>query len=423
MRIGRGPQSDIRLLGDPSVSRLHAELILGQPLQIVDCGSRNGTLMAATDCELGNATVTAPLADAKALEPRAPHVVREGDELLIGAASLRLLARLDHRREQPSEAPIIVDERTLRVDEMVARLAPSELSLLLLGESGAGKDVFARRAHALSPRRDHTFMSINCGALVETLLESELFGHERGAFTGAQQTRAGLLEAASGGTVFLDEIGELPLSLQVKLLRVLEERRVMRIGGRTSIPIDVRFISATNRDLPADVRDGRFRRDLYFRINGVSIVIPPLRERPGDLAPLATALAERAANRAGVPAPTITPTAMALLRSHSWPGNIRELRNAMERAVAFSGGGPIEAHHVALDPLTAGAARGEEPSVSLPAEARLPIGGSEKTRIVAALDHCAGNQTRAAQMLGMTRRMLVRRLEKYSIPRPRANSR
>jgi DNA-binding NtrC family response regulator len=220
--------------------------------------------------------------------------------------------------------------------EQAGRAAQSPISVLILGETGVGKEVLARAIHARSPRAKKPFMAMNLAELGEAMLEGELFGYEKGAFTGAVQSRAGLLEAANGGTVFLDEIGELPPAVQVKLLRVLEERAVRRLGERQPRSIDVRFVAATHRDLEAQIREGRFREDLYFRLNGMTLVIPPLRERRDEIEPLARSFAQAACrelNRATTSA--VSDEAMTLLKQHAWPGNVRELRNVIDRAMAL----------------------------------------------------------------------------------------
>jgi transcriptional regulator with GAF, ATPase, and Fis domain len=269
----------------------------------------------------------------------------------------------------------------------------------------------------------------NCSALVETLVESELFGHEKGAFTGAQTAHDGLLETANGGTVCLDEVGELPLAVQAKLLRVLEERVVRRVGGTTGRKIDVRFVCATNRDLLDEVNAGRFRRDLYYRINGVRIVIPPMRERTEEIVPLARAFAARA--RPGVSVVFGEDTVRALM-SHDWPGNVRELRNTIERAVLMSSGGAVRPSHLVLEASTPPPLRqsyptvpservsyetmpGQRPSASLANE----VAELERKRIVEMLEHFGGNQTHAARALGMSRSTLIARMEEYSLRRPR----
>jgi transcriptional regulator with PAS, ATPase and Fis domain len=276
--------------------------------------------------------------------------------------------------------------------------------VLLTGETGVGKEVFARRIHELSPRNG-PFVALNCGALSQQLLESELFGHEAGAFTGAKQTKPGLLETGEAGTVFLDEVGEMPLDAQVRLLRVLEERRVLRVGGLQPRPIDVRFVSATNRDLQREVAAGRFREDLYYRLNGITLAIPPLRERLGEISTLASTFIAEAAQRSGQEPPSLSSAALSRLEAHPWPGNIRELRNVVERAVVLCGEGLIEPEHLFPEDLVGGLSGGDEPQ-------------DERGRIMSALQECAGNQTRAAKLLGISRKTLGVKMDKLGIARP-----
>jgi DNA-binding NtrC family response regulator len=305
--------------------------------------------------------------------------------------------------------------------EQVGRAARSTISVLILGETGVGKELLARAVHDRSPRAGAPFLELNCAALPPSLLEAELFGHEKNAFTGANQARPGLLEAADRGTIFLDEVGELPAAVQVKVLRVLEDRKVLRIGGRTPRKLDVRFVAATNRDLEADIAGGSFRQDLFFRLNGVSFVIPPLRERLTELAPLAEQFLAAAAHTLDRATPlTLSDEALGYLERHGWPGNVRELRNVIERAAVLASGDVIlpadlPAHLTRVTRVRAG---GAAPAAS-PA-ARTPTSNAgERERIVAALEQCAGNQTRAAKLLGMSLRTLVNRLSEYDLARPR----
>jgi transcriptional regulator with PAS, ATPase and Fis domain len=295
--------------------------------------------------------------------------------------------------------------------------------------------------HQRSRRRDGPFLLLNCAALSETLLESELFGHEKGAFTGAHASKAGLLESTSGGTVFLDEVGELPLGTQAKLLRVLEERMVMRVGATKPRRIDVRFVTATNRDLTREVKAGRFRGDLYYRISGLVVRIPPLRDRPVEIEPLARHFLAEFCGQLGQPVPELTAPAIAALHAYDWPGNVRELKNVMERAVLLSGTGPIIREYVLPEPALYDGPDGLDRQVfdedmmepeestllirrpkefSAPAQsgiASLPP-DDERERFIRALELCGGNQTRAAQMLGVSRRTLINRLDRWKLPRP-----
>ena len=290
---------------------------------------------------------------------------------------------------------------------LLERVAPSPISVLLLGETGVGKGVLAAELHRRSPRAAGPFVSLNCAEIPESLLEAELFGYEKGIFTGAVGAKAGLIDAANGGTLFLDEIGEMPLSMQAKLLAVLEERQVRRLGALKSHPVDIRLVSATNRDLPAEVEAGRFKQDFYFRLDGITLIVPPLRERTGELEGLVHHFLDEAAARAGRSIPELTPEAWIALRRYPWPGNVRELRNAIERAVVLCTSGMITPE---LLPA-------EKPRTTLYAQAAKPPG--ERERIEEALLRCGGNQTRAAKELGISRRTLVTRLTKYGVPRPR----
>ena len=290
---------------------------------------------------------------------------------------------------------------------LLERISPSPINVLFLGETGVGKGVLAAELHRHSPRAAGPFVALNCAELAESLLEAELFGYERGAYTGAVAAKPGLIDSANGGTLFLDEVGEMPLSIQAKLLRVLEERQVRRLGSVKSHPVDIRVVSATNVDLLSAVEAGTFRRDLYFRLDGISLTVPPLRERPGELEGLVHLFLEQAAAQGGRAIPEVTPEAWAALRRHPWPGNVRELRNAIERAAVLCTGGVITPE---LLPA-------EKTHTTLYAQAPVPPG--ERERIEEALLRCGGNQTRAAKELGISRRTLVNRLAKYRLPRPR----
>jgi DNA-binding NtrC family response regulator len=286
----------------------------------------------------------------------------------------------------------------------------------------------ARAIHAGSPRAAGPFMGINCAALAESLLEGELFGAEKGAYTGAVAARAGLFEAANGGTVFLDEVGEMPLATQGKLLRVLEERAVVRLGSTRPRPIDVRFVAATNRDIEGDSRAGRFRSDLYFRLAGITLLIPPLRERPAELQLLVDRFVAAACRELDRTAPLrVSSEALELLRRHDWPGNVRELRNAIERAAVLCAGETILPEHLppgllkppALKPPPVAPSRPTAPPPAGGESLQGEIKSLERQRIIEALERCGGNQSKAAELLGISRRTLVSRLSEFDLPRPR----
>jgi DNA-binding NtrC family response regulator len=359
---------------------------------------------------------------------RYPDDARDPYTLLRKAS----VAALGQRPAAERSGTIVVADAAMQhFDRIVQRIAAGTISVLVSGETGVGKEVLAELLHKLSPRAARPFLRLNCAALTESLLESELFGHERGAFTGAAQAKPGLLETADGGTVFLDEIGELPMSIQVKLLRVLEERKVLRVGGLAPRAIDVRFLAATNRDLEHEVAQGRFRQDLYFRLNGVALTIPPLRARLGELPALAVGFLRDAAERAGqAEPPAISPAALQLLREYPWPGNIRELRNVMERAALLCTGRTITLEHLPVEKMrdprrapvrTAPARHAEPPPLPPPEPARRGRADAEeeKQRILDALAQAGGNQTDAARLLGMSRRTLINRVIAYNLPRPR----
>ncbi len=365
-------------------------------------------------------------------------------------------------RGSPSESSvstssIVTSGAMARLDPIIKRVAMGVINVLVLGETGVGKEILARAIHDRSQRAKKPMLCINCAALSESLLESELFGHEKGAFTGAVQAKQGLLESAEGGTVFLDEIGEMPLSIQAKLLRVLEQREVTRVGALRPKAIDVRFVAATNRDLEVEIAERRFRSDLYFRLNGIAVSLPPLRERVDEIEPLVRAFVVDACKRVGrAPNIDIDPPAMALLKTYQWPGNIRELRNVVERAVLLCSGGMISVVHLPAEKMgpllpsvskrTPGLAfsvpsaplpssRGSSPTLPPSSDGSgawdavtestsiaslgLTPDEQERMRVVSALERCAGNQSQAAKMLGVSRRTLINRIEQFNLPRPR----
>jgi two-component system response regulator AtoC len=415
--LGRSPECDI-IVPDPSVSRVHAAIVAGSPPCIEDAGSHNGTVVLGRRLQKGE---------------RVPLLL--GSAIQLGEATVLLQAR-QARHDRPKVPPppdtVVVDPSMQRLYAMIDILATSPLAVLVLGETGAGKEVFARAIHDRSPRSRAAFVALSCAAMPEALLEAELFGYEKGAFTGATQAKAGLIEAAHLGTVFLDEVGELPAATQAKLLRVLESGEILRLGSLAPRLVDVRFVAATNRDLEAMVADGRFRADLFFRLNGFAIVLPPLRERPSEIGPLAELFAAKAASRMARTPPRFAESTMAALQSYDWPGNVRELRNVVERGVAFCAGGEVlEAEHLMLPaarsaspalsgPPTLSTLR-PQPALGTPASP-LPASDEERRRVTEALQQTFGNQKEAARLLGMSRRALVNKIAKLGIGRPRKGS-
>jgi len=323
------------------------------------------------------------------------------------------VVRLRSARSSGTDDEFIGESPALaKVRSLIERVADSDASVLITGESGTGKEVVARALHRQSRRKDKPFLAINCAAMPEALLESELFGHARGAFTDARQANPGLLVQANGGTVFLDEIGDMPLGLQPKLLRVVQERIVRPLGANTEIPIDVRFLAATNLDIEAAVDDKRFREDLFFRLNVIRLELPPLRARPADILPLAQHFMRRFAQASNKQVTAISPAVAERLLSYSWPGNVRELQNCMERGVALA-----RFSELGIDDLSERVRSHKQTDIvvagSDPSEL-LRIEEVERRYILHVLDAVAGNKTAAARILGIERKTLYRKLEHYA---------
>lgn len=489
VRVGRGAQAAIRV-DDASVSRQHAEILFeGKEIWVEDLGSSNGTKIHRA------APVQGRAGESVTLRAHQRYSIRPGDVLHLGGVSALLQmeqpAPADERSTTPPRSGaggrILFDPEMKRIYELAARAACSDINVLIMGETGVGKELLAASVHENSRRSSQPFLQLNCAALGEALLESELFGHERGAFTGASSARKGLLESAQGGTVFLDEVGEMPPSTQAKLLRVLEERQIRRLGSTRKIDIDVRFVAATNRDMATEVATGGFREDLFYRISGINLKIPPLRERRSEIEPLARHFLMAFCLKSGIAVPEISAAGLEQLLSYSWPGNVRELKNAMERAPFFSAGAPLQPEHLPTpgadelgddpfpdestdvrpvprgrtpsfrsdaaeadrlhelleydfgtcsssgpiavresgEPTVSGGVQAKE-SAAAHVQVRSVHGNSknfseeeERERVVDALEACAGNQTRAAEMLGISRRTLINRMEAFGIPRPR----
>jgi len=302
-------------------------------------------------------------------------------------------------------------EAMQRVYLLIEQVASSSASVLITGESGTGKELVARTIHNLSPRRNAPFLAINCSAIPDTLMESELFGHEKGAFTGAVARRHGCFELANTGTLLLDEIGEMPTLLQAKLLRVIEERVVHRLGSRKDLSVDVRILAATNKEPHAAVRDGTLREDLLYRLNVITIHLPPLADRLEDLPLLTQHLVTRLAAKHNRPARFISPAALDALRFHSWPGNVRELRNVIERAVVICSGEQIERHHFAPYPFDQRQKLRSEDTVTFPVGT--PLKDVERAMILRTLDKTGNNKTRAAQLLNISLKTLHNKLNEY----------
>jgi transcriptional regulator with GAF, ATPase, and Fis domain len=412
--IGRGGDAAVQLQ-DNSVSRRHAHIkqLDGRAL-LVDLESQNGTILNSE-----RVTKARPLVS--------------GDTILVGAVTIvyhSIMSR-DESIAKPRDdvrmiaigdrKVVIADPAMARLYELLERLAATELPVLVCGETGAGKEVAASALHQLSHRSARPLVSLNCAAIHENLVESELFGYERGAFSGAVSAKQGLLETASGGTVFLDEIGDLPAAVQAKLLRVIETQRVLRLGDIRERPIDIRIIAATNRDLVEDVVSGRFRRDLFFRLSGATLWLPPLRDRPRELAILADMFLREACKQQGRPPMQLSPDAHRKLLAMQWPGNVRELKHLMQYLSAAVDTAVVEPHH--LEPR----ARAESPRSQIVVEEPTPrpqfrpladeIRELEQTRITAALNAASGNQRAAAQLLAMPLRTFVFKLRQYGLRR------
>ncbi|MDF2693566.1 MAG: uncharacterized protein K0S65_1949 [Labilithrix sp.] len=419
--VGRMFTCDI-VIDDESVSRQHAAILVGpEGLTIQDLGSRNKTRVGGRALGRGE---TAPLSVGAVVEVGyATMFVQMGRPPSAPSAS-----------HPQSNAAIVHDPTMLRLYALLDVIAPSPLNVVILGETGTGKEVFAEAMHKGSARSERPFLKINCAALSGSLLESELFGHERGAFTGALGAKEGLFEAADGGTVFLDEVGELPIETQAKLLRVIEYGEVIRLGSVQPRRVDVRYVAATNRDLNHAIAANRFRSDLFFRLNGFSVTLPPLRKRQKDIVPLARHFLDRAAR--GRPY-SVTPESQSALEHYAWPGNVRELKNVLERALVLSGAaGRIEPQHLQLPEMPSDNGQLSGPADTVP-PVRLPPmppAGSapglghdlkaqreswEKQQILQALEKTSGNQKEAAQLLGVSRRTLINKIEAYGIARPR----
>ncbi|MBT9558458.1 MAG: sigma 54-interacting transcriptional regulator [Myxococcales bacterium] len=345
------------------------------------------------------------------------HVLTIVASMVAQAVRLRQLL-LEERRAELSEVRTIARPENLigtsktmeRVYEMVGQVAPSDATVLLRGESGVGKELVAHAIHYGSPRRGKAFIRVNCAALSPTLLESELFGHERGAFTGALNRRLGRFELAHGGTIFLDEIGDFPPATQVALLRVIQEREFERVGGAETVKVDVRIIAATNRDLESAMRDGAFREDLYYRLNVFPIHVPALRQRKTDIPLLADYFIEKYSAKKGRPVRRISTPAIDMLMKYHWPGNVRELENCIERAVLISTDEVIRGHHLPPTLQTA-----DESGTTFAGTLQDALDATERELLVDALKNARGNMAAASRALGITERIMALRCKRYTL--------
>ncbi len=404
--IGRSRSCTI-FVDDERVSRRHARIErLGGEIVVTDLDSRNGTRVGGQKID-GKRTV------------EGGDMVSVGPLVAVVAVTTGKPGR--DKSEEPDERFIIADAQMAAVYERCRRVAATPISVLVVGETGVGKENVAETIHRLSPRSDRPFLRLHLTALPEGLLEGELFGHEKGAFTGADKRRAGYFESASGGTLFLDEIGELPLATQAKLLRVIETGRIVRLGSTEEIVTDVRIVAATNRDLAAEVRAGRFREDAYFRLCAFRIDVPPLRERRIEVPLLASLFVREAARRMSLPVPALKPDLLTALGDYGWPGNVRELKHVMEAAVVMAAPGDLGIEHLpqtvrmAATSRESPAVRDDNPMKETMKETVGPLDAAERGAIVAALAACQGNQTHAAAKLGISRRALIYKMQKHNI--------
>jgi len=426
VKIGRGREADLQL-PDPSVSRLHARVYrVGNRYFLADLGSRNGTHAD------GKPVTQLPLDDGQTFTvgsyrihfQRFGAAPSSGEEATIAAgagsavramrsASGPAAGQRPISPEKPVEAPfglVGVSSPIRKLAGTIRRVGASDVAILIEGETGSGKELVARGIHDASGRRDRPFIVVNCGAISPELIESELFGHEKGSFTGATAQRRGAFELAHSGTIFLDEIGELPFTLQPKLLRALEQKEIKRVGGNETLTADVRILAATNRNLKEEVARKTFREDLYFRVGAITVAVPPLKDRREDIAPIARHFLAGMGTRENRTLPSLSPAAMDALISHDWPGNVRELRNAIQRAVVMADGAELSGEDFSFlrqssngDPDTAAPgtlSRWEQ---------------AERTNILAELARQSGNKTRTARELGIAKSTLFEKLKKYGI--------
>lgn len=424
--VGRAPAAGLRI-DDPTLSREHARFLLsGSRVGVEDLGSKNGTFFAGgrvtrVELTIGDEIVLGSVA----LQVQA--LGANGDSLgLVREELIRhhVEAELTRDWEEGTEGALIAGQAMRPVLETVASVATSRIPIILQGETGTGKEVLAQLIHESGPRKGRRMVRVNCGAIPKDLVESTLFGHERGAFTGALQQQKGVFEEADGGTVFLDELGELPPAAQASLLRVLEVGAFSRVGSNRELQVDVRIVAATHRDLEAMVEEGTFRSDLYYRLSGVVIEIPPLRERPDEIEPLARRFLHAANKANGRRVEGISPETLALLKAYPWPGNVREMRNVIERAVVVTQGALIGPEDLPARVRTggrspeAGVSKASAPGASEPEQVREKVHQFEARMLQEALAGTGWNRAEAARKLGMPVRTLSYRLKVLGVKKP-----
>jgi two-component system response regulator AtoC len=388
---------DLRMPGMDGLALLRWLREEGQRLPVIMISAYGEIRDAVEAMKLGAEDYVVKPFDPEELMVRLKHIL----------ANRRLAAEVElGSRMAPQDLPELGQTPRMReLAAMIEKVADTPSTVLITGDSGTGKEVIARRIHALSSRADAPFVAVNIGGIPETLLESELFGHERGAYTGAERRKLGMFELATSGSLFLDEIGDMPLHLQVKLLRVLQERRIQRLGSTQPVPVDARFIAATHHDLTARVREGSFREDLFYRLAVIRLEVPPLRERLDDLPLLAGQILVRLNAKLGKTVRGLTPEALEALRAYPFPGNVRELENLLERALIFTGSDTLGLSDLAL-PQTVG---------PLPPPPAATLDSLERQAILQALQRWEGNRTRAAAELGISRRTLLNKIKQYGI--------